>query len=101
MTATHIEVKRTRAIKPAKAQMLTEFAAAPDYSLFAQAYLAAIRDCSEATIERDRWAGGGIPFIRINGTRQVRYRKADILGWLESQTPRGSTTEADQRRAAA
>lgn len=45
--------------------LINEFEAAPDSALFTQYMVAALRDCSLATIERDRWAGTGIPFIKI------------------------------------
>ncbi len=48
-----------------RTQALAEFYSAPDTSLFNQIVVAQIRDCSTATMERDRWAGGGIPFIKI------------------------------------
>ncbi len=46
---------------------------------------------SAAFLERDRWAGARIPFIRI-GTRSVRYRVADLEQYIESQTHQ-STSE--------
>lgn len=50
---------------------------------FSQETVAAIRDCSLATLERDRWMGIGVPFVKIG--RLVRYRKSDIRAWLEKQ----------------
>ena len=38
---------------------------------------------SEAFLERDRWAGAKIPFIRI-GSRAVRYRLSDLMEYIES-----------------
>jgi len=69
---------------------LDEFNNAPNTSLFNQKTVALVRDCSTATLERDRWAGGGIPFIKIN--RAVKYRKADVLAWLEQYQPQSSTS---------
>ncbi|MGZ5054440.1 MAG: helix-turn-helix domain-containing protein [Methylobacter sp.] len=69
---------------------LAEFYAAPDTSLFNQTIVAHVRDCSTATMERDRWAGGGIPFIKIG--RSVKYKKADVLAWLEQYQPQRSTS---------
>jgi hypothetical protein len=40
--------------------LLTEYEQAPDWALFSQETVAAIRDCSLATLERNRWAGTGI-----------------------------------------
>ncbi|MDD5322912.1 MAG: hypothetical protein PHD43_20320 [Methylococcales bacterium] len=70
---------------------LAEFYSAPDTSLFNQIIIAHIRDCSTATMERDRWAGGGIPFIKIG--RAVKYCKADVLEWLAQYQLQNSTSE--------
>ena len=70
---------------------LAEFNGAPDTTLFNQTVIAHVRDCSTATLERDRWAGGGIPFIKIG--RAVKYRKADVLAWLDKHQPQQSTAE--------
>ncbi|MGH8579541.1 MAG: DNA-binding protein [Gammaproteobacteria bacterium] len=77
--------------------LLIEFDAAPDWALFTQEYIAAVRDCSEATLERDRWSGGGIPFVRDG--RSIRYIKGDVLKWLAAKKVCHSTTEADELRA--
>jgi excisionase family DNA binding protein len=53
---------------------------------------ASLLGVSKAFLERDRWAGARIPFIRV-GTRAVRYRPADLLAYLERQVRR-STSEA-------
>jgi hypothetical protein len=71
---------------------LAEFYSAPDTALFNQVTVAHVRDCSTATLERDRWAGGGIQFIKIG--RAVKYRKADVLNWLEQYKPQQSTSAA-------
>jgi len=70
---------------------INEFNGAPDTALFNQITIAHVRDCSKATMERDRWAGGGIPFIKIG--RAVKYRKADVLAWLEQNQTQNSTSE--------
>ena len=46
---------------------------------------------SSAFLERDRWAGARIPFIKV-GTRAVRYRRQDLDAFLESRIRR-STSE--------
>ena len=46
---------------------------------------------SAAFLERDRWAGARIPFVKV-GKRAVRYRIADLHGFIESQI-RLSTSE--------
>lgn len=71
--------------------LLKEFESAPDSAIFSQETLCAIRHCSAATIERDRWAGTGVPFIKMG--RAVRYRKSDIVHWLQEQPVCHSTSE--------
>lgn len=70
-------------------ELIQQYELAPDWMLFSQKTVAAIRDCSFATLERDRWVGIGIPFIKMG--RLVRYRKSDIRAWLEKQVIRQST----------
>lgn len=70
---------------------LAEFYNAPVTALFNQIVVAYVRDCSKATLERDRWAGGGIPFVKIG--RAVKYRKVDVLAWLDKYQTQNSTSE--------
>ena len=46
---------------------------------------------SKAFLERDRWAGATIPFIKV-GSRGVRYRPSDLQAFIESRT-RQSTAQ--------
>jgi excisionase family DNA binding protein len=46
---------------------------------------------SKAFLERDRWAGARIPFVKI-GSRAVRYRKSDLDNYIEGQV-RTSTSD--------
>jgi len=39
---------------------------------------------SAAFLERDRWAGAKVPFIKI-GTRSVRYRVSDLDQFIETR----------------
>ena len=48
---------------------------------------------SKAFLERDRWAGAKIPFVRV-GLRAVRYRIADLEAFLDSRI-RMSTYDQD------
>ncbi|MEI6267593.1 MAG: helix-turn-helix domain-containing protein [Methylococcaceae bacterium] len=75
-----------------RSDALNEFYNAPDEALFNQMTVAAIRECSKFTMERDRWNGGGIPFVKIG--RAVRYRKADVVEWLGKCQTVNSTSEA-------
>lgn len=82
--------KKTRL---ARLTLLQEFDAAPLDALFTSTTVAAIRHCSVANIERERWRGTGIPFRRIGGS--IRYCKQDILTWLSQYRAVRSTAEAD------
>jgi len=44
---------------------------------------AEILNVSEAFLERDRWAGARIPFIKV-GARAIRYRLQDIEDYIEN-----------------
>lgn len=46
---------------------------------------------SKAFLERDRWAGARIPFIRV-GARAVRYRLTDLETYINRQQ-RTSTSD--------
>jgi predicted DNA-binding transcriptional regulator AlpA len=46
---------------------------------------------SKAFLEKDRWAGARIPFIKV-GSRAVRYRLSDLDTFLDSQV-RQSTSD--------
>jgi excisionase family DNA binding protein len=75
--------------KLSRIDLITEYELAPHSALFSQETVAAILNCSLATIERDRWVGSGIPFVKIG--RLVRYRKTDIQAWLEKHPSYSST----------
>lgn len=49
---------------------------------------------SKAFLERDRWAGAKVPFIKV-GSRAVRYRRADLDAFLNSRVRR-STSDPGQ-----
>lgn len=44
---------------------------------------AALIGMSVAFLERDRWAGARIPFIKI-GARAVRYHESDLMDHINS-----------------
>lgn len=50
---------------------------------------------SKAFLERDRWAGARITFIKV-GPRAVRYRLADLEAYIQKQT-RTSTSDPGER----
>jgi len=45
---------------------------------------------SKAFLERDRWAGARIPFVRV-GARAVRYRRADLESYISRQVRRSTS----------
>lgn len=46
---------------------------------------------SASFLEKDRWAGSRVPFVRV-GSRSIRYRIEDLQKFVESQLKR-STSE--------
>ena len=54
-------------------------------SLIGQKKAADFLDMSEATLERDRWRGGDIPYIRI-GPRAIRYSLDQLEEYVKSRT---------------
>lgn len=52
--------------------------------LLTTAETAELLGISKAFLERDRWAGARIPFIKV-GARAVRYRLADVEDYLARQ----------------
>jgi hypothetical protein len=75
-----------------RASILKEFEDSPDSALFPQEIPAAVIGCSEALLERNRWLGTGIPFIKIG--RAIRYRKSEILQWINQHHTISSTSDA-------
>lgn len=45
---------------------------------------------SKAFLERDRWAGAKVPFIKI-GSRAVRYRTQDLDAYIQSRIRRSTS----------
>jgi hypothetical protein len=46
---------------------------------------------ARSTLQKDRLAGIGIPFVRIG--RLVRYRQSDVAAFLDALPSRRSTSE--------
>jgi helix-turn-helix protein len=65
--------------------------------LLTQPEYAKIRRCSERTVERERATGSGCRYVKIG--RAVRYRRRDILEFIEKHV-RQSTSESAQPVAA-
>ena len=45
---------------------------------------------SEATLERDRWRGGNIPYIRV-GPRAIRYDLEQLDEYIDRNTVKNSS----------
>ena len=101
--------KRTTPPKPSRANLLTEYNALPDNARLNEQMLAAVLLCSLAKLQRDRWSGGGIQFIREGGTSKadrngrvqifggkVFYLKKDVEAHLASKQAMESTSAVAQ-----
>jgi|GEM_PF-944273 len=110
-TEHQLTTRRKREVKPAKtrAELLAEYNALPDNARLNEQMLAAVLLCSLAKLQRDRWSGGGIPFIREGGTSKadrngrvqifggkVFYVKKDVEAHLASKQAITSTSAIDQ-----
>jgi hypothetical protein len=71
--------------------LLNEFDSAPESALFNQQTIAAVFSCSTQLLERNRWAGTSVPYLKIG--RKVLYRKSDVLGFLQQQKVYRSTSD--------
>jgi Helix-turn-helix domain len=56
---------------------------------------ARMRRCSVRTVERERGAGTGCRFIKIG--RAVRYRRRDVLDFIEGHTRQSTSEKPDVR----
>ena len=81
-----------------RVELITEFYASPMETLFDQKTPCALLSCSQALLERQRWIGNGIPFLKIG--RTVRYCKSDILKYLAQQKLCNSTSNAFEMQEA-
>jgi len=62
--------------------------------LIKQSEAASYLGLSEATLERDRWRGGEIPYIRV-GPRSIRYDLSQLNEYLERKTVRKEVVDHD------
>ena len=46
---------------------------------------------SAAFLERDRWAGAEIPFVRV-GSRSVRYQPSELQAYVRSRVRKSTTS---------
>jgi hypothetical protein len=66
-----------------RSEIVKEFYDAHNDDLFNTLTIAAVLTCSPATLERDRWAGDGIPYLKLRG--RVRYRKSTVLAYINQE----------------
>jgi excisionase family DNA binding protein len=57
------------------------------HGLIKQDEAASYLGLSEATLERDRWRGGDIPYVKV-GPRAIRYDFEQLDEYIESKTVR-------------
>lgn len=77
--------------KISRLNLLTEFDSAPESALFNQQTIAAVLSCSTQLLERNRWAGMGVPYLKIG--RKVLYRKSDVQNFIQQQRMYRSTSD--------
>lgn len=77
--------------KLSRLDLLNEFDFAPESALFNQQTIAAVLSCSTQLLERNRWAGTGIPFLKLG--RKVLYRKCDVQEFIQQQRVYRSTSD--------
>lgn len=77
--------------KTSRLNLLTEFDSAPESALFNQQTIAAVLSCSTQLLERNRWAGMGVPYLKIG--RKVLYRKSDVQNFIQQQRMYRSTSD--------
>ncbi len=53
---------------------------------------------SQSFLERDRWAGAQIPFVRV-GKRSVRYRNKDLDAFIESRVFSSTSSYSEQEKS--
>ena len=66
-----------------------QFDDAPDGALFDQKIIAAKLDVSTAQLEKWRWNGQGINFIKIG--RLCKYRKSDVIAFIDKNLYKSTT----------
>lgn len=64
-------------------------------TLFTTKQAANYLSVSSAFLERDRWAGARIPFIKI-GNRSIRYRQTDLDLFINKQVRYSTCDEGSQ-----
>ena len=67
-----------------------------DHNLLTTREVAALLGCSDRWVIIGRHKKWGPPFVKMS-PRQVRYRRADLLAWLQERTYRSTAENPDNR----
>ena len=67
-----------------RADMIIAAAGGDDDALLDSVQLAALLGMSRQWVEISRPAGYGPPYIKV-GVRSIRYRKSDVMKWLDQR----------------
>jgi len=67
----------------------------PDKPLFSSSDIEKIFDVKKSTVEQWRLKGVGPKFVRLSGSRLIRYRRQDVVDYISALVAVSSTTEAD------
>ena len=88
--------KKQRTAKPRKSDIesMQLFWNGPMEAFYSDEVVSLVTGFARKTLQCNRWRKCGIPFRKISG--RVLYRKADVVGWLESHKLVGSTSEYEQ-----
>ena len=91
--------KRRQVEGNTRSTLRVEFDSAPEDALLTQRHVAAWLEKSEGWCELRRTAGGGPPYLKLG--RSVRYRKRDVLAWLNDVAIAATSTSQYPAPAAA
>lgn len=61
-----------------------------DHEYLLSTEAAELRRCRPQTLRRERWRGGGPPYLKVNN--RILYPRAELLAWLERHRV-GSTSD--------
>jgi len=67
----------------------------PDKPLLTPQDIKSIFDIQRATVEQWRFKGIGPKFVRLTGSRLIRYRREDVENYIEALIAVRSTNEAN------
>lgn len=68
------------------------------HELLTEYQAAKLLGCSVHKMRRDRWAGGGVQYVKLSDGGAVRYRRSDLDARITSRIRR-STSDSGNRAA--